>query len=50
MTEIFDLLMVFLINTLLFVCTKQTNKIEIQKQPFKCAPNKKLGKILEKKL
>ena len=34
MTEMFNLLIVFfLINTILFVCIKQTSKTEVQKQP-----------------
>ena len=28
----------FLINTILFVCIKQTSKTEVQKQPFKRVP------------
>ena len=35
MTEIFNLLIVFLINTLVFVRIKQTSKTEVRKQPFK---------------
>ena len=58
MTEIFNLLIVFLINnTLLFVRIKQTSKTEVRKQPFKCVPSSrcsqgklKVGKSLEKKL
>ena len=38
MTEIFNLLIVFLINTLLFVRIKQMSKAEVRKQPFKGAP------------
>ena len=38
MTEIFNLLIVFLINTLVFVRIKQTSKTEVRKQPFKHVP------------
>ena len=37
MTESFDLL-IFFINTLLFVRIKQTSKAEVRKQPFKSVP------------
>ena len=36
MTEIFNLLIVFLINTVLFIRLKQTSKTEVRKQTFKC--------------
>ena len=38
MAEMFNLLIVFLINTLPFVRVKQTSKTEVRKQPFKCVP------------
>ena len=38
MTESFNLLIVYLINTLLFVRIKQTIKAEVRKQPFKRLP------------
>ena len=38
MTEIFNLLVAFLINTLLFARIIQTSKTEVQKQPFKGVP------------
>ena len=38
MTKIFNLIIVFLINTLLFVRIEQKSKTEVRKQPFKCVP------------
>ena len=35
MTGIFNLLIAFLINTLPFVCIKQTSKTEVLKQTFR---------------
>ena len=35
--KIFNLLIAFLINILLFVCIKQKSKTEVRKQPFKCS-------------
>ena len=37
-TKILNLLIVFLINTLLFVRIEQKSKTEVRKQPFKCVP------------
>ena len=57
MTEIFDLLIVFLINTLLFVRIKQTSKTSAETAIQTCSlkyvflgKNKKVGKALEKNL
>ena len=49
MTKIFNLLIVFLINTLLFVSIEQKSKTEVRKQPFKCSLRKmiKQGKSLK---
>ena len=38
MREIFNLLIVFLMKTLLFVRIKQTSKTEVRKQQFKRVP------------
>ena len=38
MTKIFNQLIVFLINTLVFVRIEQKSKAEVWKQPFKCVP------------
>ena len=58
MTKIFNLLIVVLINTVLFVRIEQKSQREVRKQPFKCVSlkkvsiekNSKVGKILEKQL
>ena len=36
--KIFNLLIVFFVNTLLFVHIEQTSQTEVRKQPFKCVP------------